>query len=44
MVGLSGRYSVREREGRSVPISYDEALHERALASSAGLVDLGVAV
>lgn len=41
--GLSGRYFVREREGRSVPISYNEVLQERMWAISAGLVGLGVA-
>lgn len=40
VAGVSGRYFVREREQRSVPISYDAALQERLWASSVALTGL----
>jgi len=42
MTGVSGKYFVREREQRSVPISYDAALQERLWASSVALTGLAV--
>jgi len=38
--GVSGRYFVRERETRSVPMSYNVALQERVWAISAALTGL----
>lgn len=38
--GVTGKYFVRGRPGRSVPISYDEALQERVWNISAELVGL----
>jgi len=38
--GVSGRYFVREKEARSVPMSYNVALQERMWAISAGLTGL----
>jgi len=40
VAGVSGKYFVREREHRSVPISYDVALQERLWASSVALTGL----
>lgn len=39
--GVSGKYFIREKEHRSVPISYDEALQERMWAISTTLTGLG---
>ena len=38
--GVTGQYFVRRKQGRSVPISYDEALQERVWTMSADLVGL----
>lgn len=38
--GVTGQYFVRRKQGRSVPISYDEALQERVWNISADLVGL----
>jgi len=38
--GVTGQYFVRGKQGRSVPISYDEALQERVWNMSADLVGL----
>lgn len=38
--GVTGKYFVRRKQGRSVPISYDEALQERVWTMSADLVGL----
>ncbi len=38
--GVTGQYFVRGKQGRSVPISYDEALQERVWTMSADLVGL----
>jgi len=42
--GVTGQYFVRSKQGRSVPISYDEALQERVWTMSADLVGLERAV
>jgi NAD(P)-dependent dehydrogenase (short-subunit alcohol dehydrogenase family) len=38
--GVTGQYFVRGKQGRSVPISYDEVLQERVWNMSADLVGL----
>lgn len=40
MEGVTGKYFIKGRQGRSVPISYDEALQQRVWDMSADLVGL----